>query len=435
MAKHLLTDAQLRSMIPGSYHDGGGLYLEIRSDTSASWHLRFTMKGRKSRLKMGLGSYPEISLARARDLARENRSLAAEGKNPIAIRKELRRQGMSIEDALTELFEKKRDSLKGGGEAGRWWSPVATHIIPAIGNVGVADLTVSTIVEKLGRVYIEKPATGDKLFTRLKMALDYAAAQDDRVKPEIVDRAKIQLPRKRTLRQRQDEGHHPALDWRNAPRLWASLDTSLIDTCLAFYLLTLPRVANIAEMRWPEVDLMKAVWTIPPENTKTGVSFDAPLTPPALDILKTAKRFALADAGDLVFPNPKGRKTRNFHVNFLNNRLQRDEWPSTTKGKLAVAHGLRSTFSTYLVSNGVCDARLAEMSIQHEVRTKQERAYQRADLLKQRRAILERWADWLLSASKEKHRHRLAMNSEAETSSDRTRLDVERWARAAPDEE
>lgn len=434
MAKHLLTDTQLRSMSPGTYHDGGGLYLEIRSDTSASWHLRFTLRGRKSRLKMGLGSYPEISLARARDLARENRSLAAEGKNPITVRQELRRQGMTVEDALTQLFERKKDSLKGGGTAGRWWSPVANHILPAVGKVGVADLTVQMIVDKLGAVYLEKPSTGDKVFTRLKMALDYAAAQDERVKPEIIERAKIQLPRKKALKSRQDEGHHPALDWSDAPKLWASLDSGLIDTCLAFYLLTLPRVANIASMRWPEVDLKNAIWTIPPDNTKTSVAFTAPLTPPALNILKTAKRFALKDSGDLVFPNINGRGTRVFHVNFLNNRLKRDKWPSTTKGKLAVAHGLRSTFSTYLVSNGICDARLAEMSLQHEVRTKQERAYQRADLLKQRRAVLEKWADWLLSASKEKHRHRLAMNSAAETSSDRTQLDVERWARATPDE-
>ncbi|PTX51964.1 tyrosine-type recombinase/integrase [Allosediminivita pacifica] len=337
---------------------------------------------------------------------------------------------MTVERALVELFEKKKASLKDNGSAGRWWSPVANHILPAIGKVGVADLTVQMIVDKLGKVYVEKPDTGDKVFFRLKSALEYASAQDDRVRPDVVDRAKVQLPRRRASKYRQDEGHHPALDYRDAPRLWGSLDLGdVVDAALAFYLLTLPRVANVAHMRWPQVDFRKAVWTIPPENMKTGVAFDAPLVPPALRILRGAKRFAFKGSDDLVFPNPRGRKTRIHHVNFLNNRLKQGGWQSTSQDKLAVAHGLRSTFSSYVVSETSHGARLAEMSIQHEVRTKQERAYNRADLLDKRREVLGDWAEFVLSLSARRAATASRLRSVAEPHGDRTMLDVERWLR------
>lgn len=339
------------------------------------------------------------------------------------------RRGLTVEQAITELYEKKRHALKGNGEAGRWWSPVANHILPAVGEVGVADLSVQMIIDRLGPIYIEMPSTGDKVFTRLKMALDYASAQDDRVDPTIIERAKVQLPRKKPNKKRQDDGHHPALHWNDAPKLWASLGSDVVDTALAFYLLTLPRVSNIREMTWAQVDFKEAIWVIPPENTKTGLPFDAPLTQPALELLRRARRFALKDSGDLVFPNPKGRKTREYHVNFLNNRLQRDNWKSTTPDRLAVAHGLRTTFRTYLSEHDICDNRLAEMSIQHEVREKQERPYNRAKHLGPRRAILEKWTDWLLSPQRRKEAHLRKMSSIAEAQSGRTVEEIEKWAR------
>lgn len=431
MAKYLLTDSQLRSMTPGTYHDGGGLYCEIYSTASASWHLRYTVKRRPDlgRRKMGLGPYPTVSLARARELADQYRAIAVEGVDPKEHRRQATRRGMTVEQAITELFEKKKHALKGDGKAGRWMSPVTNHILPAIGNIGVADLTTALIVEKLGKVYVEQPQTGDKVFTRLKQALQYASAEDERVKPGIVEDAKVQLPRKKVIKKKRDDGHHPALDWKDVPKLWQTLDSSVVDSALAFYLLTLPRVANVAHMTWADVDLKEGVWNIPPEDIKTGVPFAAPLTRPALDILHRARRFALKDSGDLVFPNPKGRKTRVFHINFLNNRLKKDKWPSTTPGRLAVAHGLRATFSTFMVGEKDRDDRLVEMSIQHDVQTKQERAYNRAGLLRQRRAILDEWAEYVISGSRRQAGLRRKLSSVAEPTSDRTVLEVERWSR------
>lgn len=437
MAKYLLTDAELRSMIPGDYHDGSGLWCVIRSKTSASWHLRYTVKRRPDlkRPKMGLGSYPTVSLARARELADQYRAIAAEGIDPKEHRRQATRRGMTVEQAITELFEKKKHALKGDGKAGRWMSPVANHIIPAIGNIGVADLTTALIVEKLGKVYVEQPQTGDKVFTRLKQALQYASAEDDRVNSGIVEDAKVQLPRKKAVKKKRDDGHQPALDWKDVPKLWQTLDHSVVDSALAFYLLTLPRVANVAHMTWADVDLKDGVWNIPPEDIKGGTPFAAPLTRPALDILHRARRFALKDSGDLVFPNPKGRKTRVYHINFLNNRLQRDKWPSTTPGRLAVAHGLRATFSTYMVGERDHDVRHVEMSIQHEVMTKQERAYNRAGLLRQRRTILDEWAEYVISGSRRQAALQRRLESAAEPASDRTVLEVERWTRREPNDD
>lgn len=436
MAKYLLTDSQLRSMTPGTYHDGGGLYCEIYSKTSASWHLRYTVKRRPDlkRPKMGLGPYPTVSLARARELADQYRAIAAEGIDPKEHRRQATRRGMTVEQAITELFEKKKHALKGDGKAGRWMSPVTNHIIPAIGNVGVADLTTALIVEKLGKVYVEQPQTGDKVFTRLKQALQYASAEDERVNAGIVEDAKVQLPRKKVIKKSRDDGHYPALDWKDVPKLWQTLDSSVVDSALAFYLLTLPRVANVAHMTWADVDLKEGVWNIPPEDIKGGTPFSAPLTRPALDILHRARRFALKDSGDLVFPNPRGRKTRVFHINFLNNRLKRDKWPSTTPGRLAVAHGLRATFRTWCGDHDI-SRDLAEMSIQHDVLSTIEQAYQRSSLLRQRKEILDQWVAYVVSGSRRQAALKRRLASPAELSSGRTVGDVEKWARREGDDD
>ncbi|WP_239058409.1 site-specific integrase [Aliiroseovarius sp. PrR006] len=286
------------------------------------------------------------------------------------------------------------------------------------------------IVDKLGPVYIEMPQTGDKVFTRLKMALQYASAEDERVNTKIVEDAKIQLPRKKVIKKRRDEGHHPALDWKDLPKLWASLDSSIVDSALAFYLLTLPRVANVIHMTWSDVDFKEKVWNIPPEDIKNGSPFAAPLSQPAIDILKRARNFAFKGSGDLVFPNPKARNDEHsFHINFLTNRLKRDQWPSTTPNRFAVAHGLRATFSTFMVGEREHNDRLVEMSIQHDVLTKQERAYNRAGLLRQRRAILDEWAEYATSQVRRKSLHRARMAAIAEPVGDRTLEEVERWAR------
>lgn len=247
-------------MTPDTYHDGGGLYCEIRSKTSASWHLRYTIKGRKDkkRPKMGLGPYPTISLARARELADAARSLAAEGIDPAEHRRAAVRRGVTVEQALNDLFEIKRPTLKGDGEAGRWWSPVKNHIIPAIGNVGVADLTIQMIVDKLGRVYKEQKATGDKVFRILRQMLEYVAADDERVDPQIIHNAKIRLGRPKTHKKNRDEGHQPALDWKLAPKLFASLPNDLVGTALAFYMLTLPRVSNVRLLTPAQIDFKES---------------------------------------------------------------------------------------------------------------------------------------------------------------------------------
>jgi|GEM_PF-350544 len=400
MAKYLLSDSQLRQMTPGNYHDGGGLYCVIRSQTSASWHLRYTVRGRPDakRKKMGFGPYPTVTLARARELADAARSMAAVGVDPAEERRVAVRRGVTVEQAINELFEVKRGTLKGNGNAGRWWSPVNNHILPAIGQVGVADLSTHIIVDKLGKVYTEQKATGDKVFRILRQMLEFVAADDPRVDTRILTNAKSRLGRKSSAKKSRDEGHQPALDWKMAPKLFASLPDDTVGTALAFYLLTLPRVSNVRFLTPDQIDLKEKVWIIPPEDMKTGVPFDAPLTRPALDLLRRAKRFEMKDS-ELIFPNPKGRKTPIYHINFLNNYLKTNCWKSTQEGRHATAHGLRATFRTWCAEHDI-PRDLAEMSIQHETMNDVERSYQRSSLLKKRREILDRWADFVTSASR-----------------------------------
>lgn len=384
VALHLLTDAQIRNAAPGTYHDGRGLYLEVKSQTSAAWHLRYQIRG-KTR-KMGLGSYSKgISLRRARELAAEARALAAEGKDPLELRKASARQGLSLHDATQQfLKDVKAKSLKGGGEAGRWMSPLDNHALPKLGERGMADLTVDDVLGVLSPIWEVKYPTAKKVFNRLDQVFQYAGTFDDRVDPAMMARVKARLGSVK-----HKEISHAALRWQDAPALYRALSNSVTHLGLRFYMLTLPRTSNVTKATWTEINSRDAIWTIPDDRMKADVAFRAPLPWQAMDLLARMKaRAGGVSEASYVFPSPTARKHGVISSNTWNKWFKEHDWATT-------AHGLRSTFRDWIEDNEICDARLAENCIQHETRGKVERAYQRSDKLELRRSVMEEWAKFV----------------------------------------
>ena len=135
-AMHRLTAVQIRSLPPGKYNDGAGLWLHKRPDGGAQWVLRVTVAGR--RREMGLGSLTEVSLKEARTEAERWRKVAAAGLDPIRERERLRREAAAERPTLAhvahECFDARKAQLKGDGKAGRWFSPLALHVLPKLGT-------------------------------------------------------------------------------------------------------------------------------------------------------------------------------------------------------------------------------------------------------------------------------------------------------------
>lgn len=146
-AIHKLGAMQVKNAAPGKHSDGGGLWLVSRQDGGAQWVLRLTVHGR--RREMGLGGVAEVGLKEARDQAAEARSLIRQGKDPIKERdrrrREAARQVHSLADVAADCFEARKASLKNDGKAGRWTSPLESHVLPRLGRVPVTEIDQNDI--------------------------------------------------------------------------------------------------------------------------------------------------------------------------------------------------------------------------------------------------------------------------------------------------
>lgn len=382
---YLLSDAELRNAASGEYHDGGGLYCVVRSPTSAAFHYRYRFRGKKK--KMGLGSYAKgLTLARARELADAARTLLAEGVDPQAQRADARTpppRGRTFAEVTDAYFENKKGVLRAPD---RWISPVVQHVVPVIGEKGVADLVIEDMLKVLEPIWVAMPPTAKKVRSRTTQILKYANSFDDRVQIDLMDRAVARLPHVK-----HKEVSHAALPWKDAPALWKALGSDVADLGFKFYLLNLPRVSNVRWAVWEELDVRNAIWTIPDDRMKTGIEFRAPLAWQAMSVLSRirtkTKNLAKLDK-NYLFLSPASYKHGVITENNWNDWCKDHKFATT-------AHGLRSTFRDWIADNEVCDGRLAENCIQHETRGKVERAYQRSDLLEQRRRVMEKWAEYV----------------------------------------
>ena len=125
-----------RKLAPGKYADGQGLWLIKRSNTAGKWIVRLTIGGR--RREMGLGPWPDVSIAEARTQAQEARRYVRLGVDPIERRATMLRRAkrLTVSEAVDGCFAARKAELKNDGKAGRWLSPLTAHIIPAIGRYG-----------------------------------------------------------------------------------------------------------------------------------------------------------------------------------------------------------------------------------------------------------------------------------------------------------
>jgi len=369
---------------PTILHDGAGLYLDWRSVSSSSWTYRYQLNGRTR--NMGLGSYPEVSLARARQLRDHWARYRSEGVDPvderarqIAAAKAERVKEKTIKEWMEAYFETKKKALKAAGDAGMWWSPVQNHVLPKLGGLTLRDLSTDLLVEVFSGPWHEVHPTATKAWSRFTQAVKFAA--DDRFDLSILTKARAKFGHAGHKVQ-----HHAALPWREVPALFAAVSEGgeksdpVVNRALAFYILTVVRASNVTGATWEEIDATNKVWSLPAERMKTETPFRLPLAWQASRVLGGRK-----GKSGLIFPSTASR-SGIFSENTFNKRLK----PFGT-----TAHGIRSSFADWAVETGAADPVLADMCLAHIVGSKVRRAYQRTDRLEQRRVVMQAWADFV----------------------------------------
>lgn len=434
MAIELLTqsdiDAAFRGFAKKSYlGDGGGLILEVRSPAAASWIYRYKLNGVAKR--MGLGSYPAVGLKEARKLAAKARGQKVTGDDPMQVRAAVRRRGLTFEAAALEYWNAHCQSL---AKPNNWLNGMKLNVIPHIGKRAVADLTADDLIKFLKPIWGQEKTR--KLRQWINAVVGYVSADDPRVDRDLVKKVDNRLgPQNITYE------NHPAIQWQRIPELWSALPATLVGLSMKLLILSGQRVNCVVLAEWQEFDFGEKVWTIPAGRVKGwGYCYRVPLTRNMVEVLREARRKWGGEG--LVFPSEdsaSGHLSNNAHRLWLH----KHEWKDPD-GRLANAHGLRSALRTWMDdSKPPIEWRLAEHTMQHmgSLGSPTEQAYLRTDQLEHRRAVLERWDEYVVSKETEK-REKLKANqsladhlNETLDAQGRTMREVEEWARRTTDDE
>lgn len=364
---------------PGRYGDGSGLYLVVRPSGSKSWVQRAMVDGR--RRDMGLGGYPVVSLAVARERAAANLTAVAVGHDPQA---ERRRPGLpTFREAAQRYIKANKARWRSTKTAVNWQGSLEMYAYPVFGDTRIDRITQSDVLKALS-IWTTKPSIARKLRQRIRAVFAYAQAHGHiqiNVAGEVINAA---LPPMPAVKQ-----HLRALPYQEVATALGTVDASGSSLssrlCFRFLVLTAARSGEARGATWDEIDLQDRVWRIPSGRMKAGVEHRVPLSDQALDALRRAR--ALEDNSGLVFPSLL--KPGSPMSDMTLTKILR----STGLADRATVHGFRTTFKTWCMEQTDTPWAVGEAALAHSLGNTTEQAYARSDLFERRRALMQLWAD------------------------------------------
>jgi integrase len=373
-----LTARKVETAKPGKYGDGGNLYLIVSPSGSRKWVLRFTWRG-KAR-EMGLGSADSVTLAGAREAAASARRMVGEGVDPIAARK--RAGGVpSFGEMATEVREALSAGFRNEKHKAQWKSTLATYAAP-LASKPVDTVTTDDVLAVLKPIWQAKAETASRLRGRIEKILDAAKAKGFR-DGENPARWRGHLDHLLPKPSKLERGHHTAMAYEDVAAFMGELRQreALAARALEFCILTAARSGEVLGLRWPEVDLDKALWTVPAERMKAGRVHRVPLCGRAVAIVK---QLAEAATGEFAFAGYKpGKPLSNMAMEKVLQRMKISD---------ATVHGFRSSFRDWAGNVSSFPREVVETALAHVIGDKAEQAYRRSDALEKRRKLMDAWA-------------------------------------------
>lgn len=391
-----------------------GLLLQITPTGARSWILRTTI-GAKRR-DVGLGSYPGVTLAEARQLAREARAKVRRGVDPIEEKKAIRAalaasqsRGLTFSDALDRYCAAKLAELATDRDRVRWRSSVERFAVPVVGNMLVGDLTTQDVLRVLEPIWADKTETARKLRSRTEAILAWATVAGHRTGDNPA-RWKHNLDKLLPKPGKITGGdNQPAVALDEAAAWFAALRGcgGAGAQALAFLTLCASRSGEVRGAVWDEINIEARLWTIPAGRMKMKREHRVPLTEAALAIVRAMPRLA---GSPYVFAAPRGGMLSDMTLSKVMRDMQeraekaakkagqdvnKAGWRDPRSGRPAVPHGLRSTFRDWAAERTEWPRDMAEIALAHNVGGVVERAYRRGDMLEKRRAMMEDWARFL----------------------------------------
>ena len=367
---------------PGRYSDGGGLHLYISKVGRKSWVLRITIEGR--RRDIGLGGYPSVSLAKAREKAGNHWAAIADGRDPLADKRAPATP--SFREAASAVHEANKPRWRNAKHSASWMQTLERHAMPALGSTPVDRIDRGDVLRVLTPIWATRPETARRIRQRMRTVFRWAMAHDfveTNPAGEAIDGALPPMPKvKAHLRSLPYQEVRSALEAVETSR--ASVSTKL---CFRFLVLTAARSGEARGAAWDEIDLQERVWRIPSERMKAAMEHRVPLSRQALNVLGEAS--VLRDESGLVFPSPL--KPGSPLSDMTLTKILR----SVGLAEQATVHGFRSSFKNWAMEQSDTPWAVSEAALAHVLGNSTEQAYARSDLFERRRTLMQQWADYL----------------------------------------
>jgi integrase len=393
-----LTAAKVRTAAPGRYGDGDGLYVLVRSETTAFWVFRYTRAGKLREMGLGRARGPNaVTLAQARVRAGELHRAVRAGIDPLAAndasvaaaRATAQQQAIAartFRDAARDFIANKRAEWRNGKHKGQWSTSLEAYAYPHLGDIPVALIDTSHILAVLDPIWRTKSETASRVRGRIEVILDAEKVRGHRTGENPArwrDHLRQILP---AISKVAPVEHHPALPYVEMPIFFRRIQAArgVGARALEFSVLTCARTGMTLEATWGEIDLREAIWIVPGPRMKSEREFRLPLSRPALAVLEEMIPHRMrSDPGAYIFPgSTSAGHLSNATMLAVLKRLNR---PDIT------THGFRSSFKDWATERTNFQSEVSELALSHAVGDKVEAAYRRGDLFQKRRELSDAW--------------------------------------------
>lgn len=381
------TKSQLYSLTDGVYRLERIFYLRVRGNGKYRTYFFRYVDQEGNQKDCNIGSLRKITMADAKQQVHLFRSLLniASPKNlDLSTNPTPKFSEFALQTIETLASVKLWKTV---AQKSSWTSSITTYAFPKIGEKLVEEITRQDILEILKPIWTNKTMTASRLRGRLEKIFSYAINEGKyHGKNPAIWKANLEmyLPPPEKCKAKT---HFKALTLQelrdNIPFL--TKNQFIGYKCLLFGILTATRSVEFTQIQWSEIDFQKKIWNCPPSRRKDGKNevFRVPLSRQLVEMLKILKK---ESQSNFVFTKdhlqPIRRETPR---KLLKDGLKLD----------CTMHGMRSTFRDWCTQTGINEI-VAEKSLMHSTGNEVVSAYQRSDLLEERRDIMQKWADLLL---------------------------------------
>ncbi len=390
-----LSELKIKSAKPAEkdyvLFDGGGLQMRVRSNGSKLWNFNYRHPVTKKRINMGLGTFPEVSLALARKGSIAAREILAQGLDPkeqrdAVLQAKQAETEHTFQNVATSWYELKKDAVT-PAYAEDIWRSLTLHVFPDLATTQISAISAPQVINLLRPLETKGSLeTVKRLSQRLNEIMTYGVNSGlIHANPLSGIRSVFKKPKKKNM---------AALAPDELKELMVAIANASIKRttrCLIEWQLnTMTRPAEAATTRWADIDFEKKIWTIPAERMKKRRVHIVPLTDQALALLEAIKPYS--GHREYVFPADRDPRT-HCNSQTANMALKRMGF----EGRL-VSHGMRSMASTILNEHG-WDPELIEVALAHVDKDEVRSAYNRADYIERRRPMMAWWSAHIQDAA------------------------------------